>query len=175
MSLNFDALPDKVQPAVQPGIHKLTIDTAEAITAKTGSKMLQCSYLVDDSKFKINYDNYVITDKDGNDVEFGLSKLKHMLKAINVIPQGEFTIKSIIPLIKGKSFQANIEYDKQGKYLVLGNMSTFLPLDASGEIQTNVTPRTFVQEKLDLPETTDVFDNEIPTDAVDISNLNSKF
>lgn len=129
--LNFNSLPDNAL-SIKPGIHTLTIVKAERIIASTGAEMLQCSYRVGDSKVQINYDNYVIRDKDGNNVPFGLAKLKKLLKAINVIPQGEFTIKTLIPLILNKQFKAEVVPSKRdSRYLELGSMDTFAPVEVN--------------------------------------------
>lgn len=158
--LSFDKLPDNAL-SVKPGPHKLTIVKAEKIIAKTGSEMLQLTYQVDDGSFRINFDNCVITDKEGNPNSFGQAKLKKILTATGTKPQGEFTIKSVAMMLIGKSFQADLEYDKAGKYLQLGTINSIVPLQ-DGEV-TPVTPQSFV-EKPEISEMVEDVDIEFVED-----------
>lgn len=122
-NLNFDSLPtkDDLYPTNEPGIYNLRIIKAEKNYAKsTGSLMLQCDYETVGLKpnFQLRYDNYVIATADGTPVNFGQVKLKALLEAINVIPQGDFDIQILPPLIKGKVFSAKLDYDKSdSRYL----------------------------------------------------------
>jgi len=161
--LSFDKLPDNAL-SVKPGPHKLTIIKAEKIIAKTGSEMLQLTYQVDDSNFKVNFDNCVITDKEGNPNSFGQAKLKKILTATGTRPQGEFTIKSIAAMLMGKSFQADLEYDRAGKYLQLGPINSIVPLQ--GEEAKPVTPHSFVEdpEISEMVEDVDFVDTEFVED-----------
>ena len=136
-NLNFDKLPDKAESSgvqIEPGVHKLTIDTAEKILTTNQHRALQLSYKIDDTNAKINYDNCIIYLKKGDgftDCSYGQAKLKKILSAINVIPQGDFTIDILPDLIKGKSFKANLVKKEDSKYLALDdNLNTILPLEA---------------------------------------------
>lgn len=110
----------KSQGSYEPGDHKLTIVEATTVLTKNGHKAVQFTYSVDDNeKFQIRFDNATIEYNDGRACNVGQYKLRKIMEATNVIPQGEFTIKTILPLLKGKSFVAELVRDKNDKYLVL--------------------------------------------------------
>jgi hypothetical protein len=160
-NLNFDRLPkeEDLYPSNEPGIYTLRIIKAEKQLAKTsGSLMLQCDYETVGlpTNFKINYDNYVIEDAQGNPVNFGLVKLRKLLEAINVIPQGEFDIAILPPLIIGKVFRAKLDRDRTNpKYLrVVG--TEIYPITALEEdASVNTTPTPTIDTTIEITDDAD--------------------
>lgn len=113
----------------QPGPARLKINDSDCIVTSKGNKSIQFSYVVNgNEKFIIKYDNCVVIMKDGSDCSFGQYKLRKIMEATNTIPKGEFTFKTLPPLLKGKEFMADLVWDKDQKYLVLGDPDTFKPV-----------------------------------------------
>ena len=114
----------------QPGPARLKINDCNTITTTKGNKALQFSYIVNgNEKFIIRYDNCVVLFKDGSDCQFGQYRLRKIMEATNTIPKGEFTFKTLPPLLKGKEFVAELVLDKEQKYLILGDPDTFKPVE----------------------------------------------
>lgn len=157
--LNFDKLPDSTAPV---GQQKLTIVDVQEKISTTDSIMLQFTYAIDGSTMKINFDNCPLVDKSGNAIPYGQAKLKKIMNATNVKPQGDFTLKMLIPLLKNKSFLAQIELDKQNqKYPTLSsNLSFILPCD------TPITPETFLEEKIPDIQLSPSESNHKPNEAI---------
>jgi hypothetical protein len=126
--LKYEDLPEKSTSLVEPGVHKFTIVEAKTLSAlTTGSTMIQCTYQIDDTNFKINFDNFPLFKSNGDPINFGQNKLKKVLDAINVKPKGELSPTLICKLIVNKSFSAELIYDKEQKYLVLGSLNSIRP------------------------------------------------
>lgn len=126
---SFDELPDSSRTNLEEGQHKLTVVDAKKLYAKTGALMMQFFYIIDDnSKLKLNYDNCVIIDKDGQKVPLGSNKLKKIMKATGVTP-ARFTLDTLSPLLIGKSFLVNLTKNEKG-YLVIdpSNLDTIRPV-----------------------------------------------
>lgn len=137
--LNLDRMPSKVEPKneVKEGVNKLTIIDSKQIKTSGGCDAIQNTYKVNDSEFKINYDNCIITQKNGEDCIVGQVKLKRILEATGVAEtlHGDFTLKMAANMLIGKSFMAPLV---KGKPNAQGNsyleLSTKFDLYAPVEI-----------------------------------------
>lgn len=158
--LNLDKMPTKVQSNVQEGLNKLTIIDAQEIKTKNGCLALQCSYNVNGTDFKINYDNCIITQKDGSDCNVGQVKLRKILEATGVasVLEGDFTVKMVATLLKGKSFIAPLVKGKpnaNGKqYLELStDFSNYLPVEENKQEYTTPKEANIEAKLFDVKET----------------------
>lgn len=131
-TFTFDELSENTS-SIAPGQAKLTIIDAKEIVASTGTLMIQFTHSINDTDVKINYDNCPLVTKEGQKVPFGQTKLKKILKAINVMP-AKFTLKTLCPLLIGKSFLADIEQNEKG-YWTVGKPDSILPLDFEGSVE----------------------------------------
>lgn len=147
--LNFDKMPDEAYEKPKEGVRNWEITSCElAVAKKTGSHMIVFGYTsLDAGKVKLNYDNCPIADAQGNSIRFGQSKLKKILKATGVKPEGDFSPRILPKLLLGKHLSFSAEYDKDGKYLKLNNIDTILPANINPE---NVTPQTFMDNETDF-------------------------
>ncbi len=135
IKLNFNQLPDPetINQNFEPGEYKLTIYDAKVIQYQSGSYGLQLTHKINDTNFELRFDNYPV------ETPYGQSKLKKLLKAINVIPEGDFDISILPPLIKGKSFIAYLDYSKtpsgeKSEYLSITNLNRIRPIEPEEEI-----------------------------------------
>lgn len=135
IKLNFNQLPDPetINQNFEPGEYKLTIYDAKVVQYQSGSYGLQLTHKINDTNFELRFDNYPV------ETSYGQSKLKKLLKAINVIPEGDFDISILPPLIKGKSFIAYLDYGKtasgeKSEYLSITNINRIRPIEAEEEI-----------------------------------------
>lgn len=135
IKLNFNQLPDPetINQNFEPGEYKLTIYDAKVVQYQSGSYGLQLTHKINDTNFELRFDNYPV------ETSYGQSKLKKLLKAINVIPEGDFDISILPPLIKGKSFIAYLDYGKtpsgeKSEYLSITNLNRIRPIEAEEEI-----------------------------------------
>lgn len=140
--LDYNQMPDEAVNTnrFQGGECKLTIKDLQPVESKTGGAMAQFSYYVNDTEFCINYDNCVLQslNKSTGKLEtcnYGNAKLKAILKAIGVKPEGAFTIKILRPLVIGKSFKA-VAVKKEGeKYFTLdSDLKTIQPLGVTPNV-----------------------------------------
>lgn len=155
-TLTFDKL-QKTATSKEVGRHKFTIEDAKEVIAKSsGSTMIQFTYILDDSTFKIRFDNCPIYKIDNTEDAFGAAKLSKIMKATNVIPSGDFTIPVICKMLIGKSFSADAVKDKQNKYLVLGSLDSIQPYFPEGK---EITPSDFQPEA----------PTDIPSEEVDVN------
>lgn len=135
IKLNFNQLPDPetINQNFEPGEYKLTIYDAKVVQYQSGSYGLQLTHKINDTNFELRFDNYPV------ETPYGQSKLKKLLKAINVIPEGDFDISILPPLIKGKSFIAYLDYSKtpsgeKSEYLSITNLNRIRPIEPEEEI-----------------------------------------
>ncbi len=134
-TFSFDTLPEGTS-SQESGNYNLIIIRAEDVVASTGSKMLQLDYQIKGTESKVRFDNLPYETADGKQIAFGLSKLKKILNAINVKPEGTFTMKMISKLIIGKEFNANLDKDETSGYLKLKDINSItksLPKDPKPE------------------------------------------
>lgn len=124
-NLNFNTLPDNTS-TIKPGKNKCTIVESSKVIASTGSLMLAIKLSINDSEYNV-YDNCIIAKQDGSGVNFGQAKLKNILKAINVIPVGDFTLDILPPLITGKSFFAELETQDNSDFLKVKGVNSYEP------------------------------------------------
>lgn len=146
-TFSFDQLSDSGSVDVQEGQNKLTIIDAKEIVASTGTLMLQLAYKINDSELKLNYDNCPMITADRQKIPFGEHKLKNIMIATNVRPQ-HFTLKTLCPLLLGKSFLADIAKNEKG-YWTLPDPNTIVPLDYANETQfeaEKIVPRPAPRE-----------------------------
>jgi len=134
IKLNFNQLPDPetINQNFEPGEYKLTIYDAKVVQYQSGSYGLQLTHKINDTNFELRFDNYPV------ETSYGQSKLKKLLKAINVIPEGDFDISILPPLIKGKSFIAYLDYGKtpsgeRSEYLSITNINRIRPIETEEE------------------------------------------
>lgn len=143
--LDYNSMPDEVENVngFQGGECKLTIKDLQEAKSKAGGAIAQFSYYVNDTEFCINYDNCVLesVNKTTGKLEkcnMGQVKLKTILKAIGVKPEGAFTIKTLRPLVIGKSFRAVAEKKDDEKYYHLTN--DFKDIQPLGQHTVTVDP-----------------------------------
>lgn len=165
-SFNFNELPTKTS-GISEGYAKLTIIEAKEVIAKTGAHMLQLTYMVNDSKFKINFDNIVLTDKNQEPSNFGLVKLRKLLEALELDSIGEFTVKILIKkYLIGKSFYAYIEKNKDNDFYNIGNIDKFLSVVNYNKLMQNtitpadLAPSNKTASPTKQPETTEDLSND---------------
>ena len=162
-TFSFDKLPDSTSN-ITAGQNKLTIIDAKEIIASTGTLMLQLTYTINDTETRLNYDNCPIKTAEGKDINFGLHKLKNIMIATNTKPS-QFTLKTLCPLLIGKSFLADIEANEKG-YWSLPDPNTIIPVDYAQET-------TFEAEKIVPRPTTEatVQTSIIGEEEVDLNGL----
>lgn len=163
--LNFNDLPKESKSQVSEGYHKLTIVKGDIVVATTGKQMLQLTHQIGTSTLQIKFDNYPILNEDGTSNEFGQLKLRRLLEAIKVNP-GEFTLKTLIKSIMGKSFYANLKKNDRN-YLTIGNFDDFISV--SDYEDKEITPQTFnnAVNQAPTPKPTPT----APTEPVDMSEF----
>jgi len=152
---------DKVSTTGQTkkeGIYNLKIVRCEKIIASTGSKMIQMDYIVEPDGFKVNYDNYPYAKQDGSLINFGLSKLKLVMKATGTYVEGDFDDEIIPTLLKGKVFSAELSLKEGDKYLKLNDINTIAP---ALNLEQPITPESFN----DVPPTAKVTSTPMNTSS----------
>lgn len=152
---------DKVSTTGQTkkeGIYNLKIVRCEKIIASTGSKMIQMDYIVEPDGFKVNFDNYPYAKQDGSLINFGLSKLKLVMKATGTYVEGDFDDKIIPTLLKGKIFSAKLSLKEGDKYLKLNDINTIAP---ALNLEQPITPKSFNN----VQSTTKVTDAPVNTES----------
>ena len=147
--LDYNNMPDEAvnTNGFQGGECKLTIIDLQPVESKTtGGAMAQFSYCVNDTAFSIRYDNCVLQslNKSTGKLEtcnYGNAKLKAILKAIGVKPEGAFTIKTLRPLVLGKSFRAVAVKEEGSKYFSLdSDLKTIQPLGVTSNVSEVDSP-----------------------------------
>lgn len=143
-TFSFDTLPEGAS-SQESGNYNLVIVRAEDMVASTGSKMLQLDYQIKGTESKVRFDNLPYETADGKQIAFGLSKLKKILTAVGLKPEGTFTMKMISKLIIGKEFNVNLDKDETSGYLKLKDINSItksLPNDPKPEdfVPTNEAP-----------------------------------
>lgn len=148
--LNLDTMPDKAYEKPQEGYHVFKIVRCELVTSKEkGSKMVQFDYVAtDNSDVKVNYDNCPYMDNAGNNINFGLAKLKKIIKATKTEIKGDFDPKILPKLLLGKTLGFKADYNGgKSKYLQLSDIESIIqPVE---DIQ-NITPEMFNVEQSPL-------------------------
>lgn len=113
--LNFDQLPTTGGFTLpDAGWHKATITEAKMGRTQDGREKLELEYKLDSGAL-IKFDSIVIKTNDGKDLNFGLYKVRNLLVAVNVIPQGNFELSMLPMLIKGKKLDVKIKHEEYTK------------------------------------------------------------
>ena len=149
--LNLDTMPNEAYKKPEEGVYVFKITRCELVTSKDkGSKMIQFDYIaVDNADVKVNYDNCPYMDKDGNGINFGLAKLKRIIKATKTVIAGDFEPKILPKLLIGKTLMFKADYNGgKSKYLQLSDIDSITsPIE---NIQ-NATPEMFMVEEPTSP------------------------
>ena len=125
MALNFDMLPTTGGFSLpHEGWHKATIAECKLGRTNDGREKLELTYNLS-SGTQVRFDNIVIKTADGKDLNFGLFKLRELLIAVNVIPQGNFELSVLPMLIQGKSLDLKIKHKEV-------NGKTYCEVDGAG-------------------------------------------
>ena len=125
MALNFDTLPTTGGFSLpHEGWHKATIAECKLGRTNDGREKLELTYNLS-SGSQVRFDNIVIKTADGKDLNFGLFKLRELLIAVNVIPQGNFELGILPMLIQGKSLDLKIKHKEV-------NGKTYCEVDGAG-------------------------------------------
>lgn len=137
MALNFDTLPTTGGFEIPAeGWHLATIAECKLGKSKDGRDKLELTYNLS-SGSQVRFDNIVTKTADGQDLNFGLFKLRQLLIACNTIPQGDFDLNIVPMLIQNKTLEIKVKHKEV-------NGKTYCEIDGAGyrvpETQTNPAP-----------------------------------
>lgn len=162
--LNFNSLPEEsTKRNVGIGRHRLVIRAAIVeLTAKKKKALIVTNNVVGNSKPDIR-DWYTCFDENGNPEHFGQYKLKKLLEAVGVVPEGDFTLEVIPTLIEGKEYYGVLKYQGDDeKYLEIAHP------DADGNFER--VEGTVVPETTEIAQTPNEPSPEVKT-ALDNDNI----
>ena len=154
MALNFDMLPTTggfQLPA--EGWHLATIAECKLGKTNDGREKLELTYNLS-SGSQVRFDNIVTKTADGQDLNFGLFKLRELLIATNTIPQGNFELNIVPMLINGKQLEIKVKHKEV-------NGKTYCEIDGAGyrapqPMTAPVQPQAAGQAPLDFTPTFDI-------------------
>lgn len=125
MALNFDMLPTTGGFQLpEEGWHLATIAECKLGKTNDGRDKLELTYNLS-SGSQVRFDNIVTKTADGQDLNFGLFKLRELLIATNTIPQGNFELNIVPMLINGKQLEIKVKHKEV-------NGKTYCEIDGAG-------------------------------------------
>lgn len=154
MALNFDMLPTTGGFQLpEEGWHLATIAECKLGKTNDGRDKLELTYNLS-SGSQVRFDNIVTKTADGQDLNFGLFKLRELLIATNTIPQGNFELNIVPMLINGKQLEIKVKHKEV-------NGKTYCEIDGAGyrtpqPVQAPAQPQISGQAPLDFTPTFDI-------------------
>lgn len=110
MALNFDMLPTTGGFTLpEEGWHKATIAECKLGRTNDGREKLELTYNLA-SGSQVRFDNIVTVTADGQPMNYGQFKLRELLVAVNVIPQGNFELNIVPMLVNGKALDLKVKH-----------------------------------------------------------------
>ena len=145
--MNFGDLPNESRGNIEPGIHHMIILKATKELSAKGKPMLVLQVAPKEAKKLVIYDRYTLFNTNYEPESFGQYKLKKLLKAVDYVPKGDFTIETLTEVLPGMEFMVELEHEEgqNGKmYLSISNVESYKPIDEKTE---DVTPQDFMEKE----------------------------
>lgn len=152
--LNMDNMPDEEGAPVSEGRHTLKIEEATIRTSSNDSQMLTLDLKAKEGNFR---EFIPIFDANENPIQFGQVKLKKILEAVDVHPEGDFTLQMAAELLEGGKFSAEVVEDEyQGrKQSKLAHPSSYQAIKKQKKQTKKQTPKVDPEVEAELEDDDD--------------------
>jgi len=121
----------------QEGIYILQFDDLIQGVTQKGDTKYEMSHKIVNTNLKVNYDNYVLYNKQGEILAFGTNKLRKLIEATGIIIE-EITPKLLKTLLQNKLFKAKLILSDKGFPQI--NYSEIYPMSWNEQPAINQTP-----------------------------------
>ena len=141
IKVNYKKLPKTMFEEIQEGIYILEVEDLIEDTANDGGAKIVASHKIINTRKKVNYDNYKVTNGDGSPNDFGQNKLLNLVDALGFEDLEEITVPLLKTLIQNSPaprFKAKIVLNDRGYPNI--NYADIFPMDDAREALNAIAP-----------------------------------